>query len=568
MPVASAAGMSDKHAGADMEMILFKQTMMALALIGAAQAQTVTVHLDKPTGTLTHAWTWVGYDEPNYTYSPNGLKLLHELAAMDKAPVYVRTHNLFTSGDGKGSLKWGSTNVYTEDAQGHPVYDWTIVDRIFDAYHDAGVRPLVELGFMPQALTTGPAPYRHNFPHGPIFTGWSYPPKDYAKWGELVFRFAQHLRQRYGDSYVKTWLWEVWNEPDIPYWHGTPEEYFRLYDVAAAAVRRAVPYAEIGGPDSTAPSGAHAAAFLRQFLEHCAHGENAATGKTGAPLDFISFHPKGNAQWVDGHIHMGLAQQLKAAEDGFKIVASFPQWKNTPVVLGENDPEPCAGCSPKTHPEDNYRNNSLYAAYNVADILHTMAAAERDGVRLKGMVTWAFQFDDQPIFAGFRDLATDGIDKPVLNGFRALGLLGDERVEASSSDPARDVAQDGVPKPVVEVLATRGKRQASVLLDHYRDDAVPTPDASVDLIVTGLPPDARKVTVERFRVDASHANAFTAWQKMGSPASPTPAQYRELEAAGRLRPDGAAQPMSVVAGRLQLRETVPIEGLEVVRVTW
>ena len=196
----------------------------------------ITVDASAANGTLPRRWTYFGYDEPNFTYSANGRKLLRELAELSPAPVYIRTHNLLTSGDGKGSLKWGSTNAYTEDATGNPVYDWTVVDRIFDAYRDAGVRPLVEIGFMPEAMTTGPAPYRHSFPKGTVFTGWSYPPKDYRKWDELVFRFAQHLRERYGDAAVKTWLWEVWNEPDIAYWHGAPEEYFKLYDYSAAAV--------------------------------------------------------------------------------------------------------------------------------------------------------------------------------------------------------------------------------------------------------------------------------------------------------------------------------------------
>ena len=184
-------------------------------------------------GTMAPVWNFFGYDEPNYTYAPNGKKLLGEVAALSPAPVYVRVHNLFTSGDGSASLKWGSTNVYTEDASGKPVYDWTILDRIFDTFHATGIKPLVELGFMPEALSTHPEPYRHNFPQNSvstIYTGWAYPPKDYRKWSELVVQFVRHLRERYGDAEVQTWLWEVWNEPDIGYWQGTPEEYFKLYD--------------------------------------------------------------------------------------------------------------------------------------------------------------------------------------------------------------------------------------------------------------------------------------------------------------------------------------------------
>ena len=227
-------------------------------------------------------WNYFGYDEPNYTYAPNGQKLLRELNALSPQPVYVRVHNLFTSGDGSASLKWGSTNVYSEDAAGNPIYSWEIVDRIFDTFKESGIKPLVELGFMPQALSTHPDPYRHTFPQGPvdsIYTGWAYPPKDYRKWSELVFQFAQHLRKRYGEAELKDWLWEVWNEPDISYWKGTPEEYFKLYDYSVDAVLRALPAARIGGPDSTGPASPHAAEFLKLFLEHCAHQTELCDGQ-------------------------------------------------------------------------------------------------------------------------------------------------------------------------------------------------------------------------------------------------------------------------------------------------
>src|SRR6202011_2004068 len=158
------------------------------------------------------------------------------------------------------------------------VYDWTIVDEIFDAYRAVGVKPLLEIGFMPEALSTHPTPYRHNFPNGSVFTGWAYPPKDYAKWSELVFQFVRHLRERYGDAEARTWLWEVWNEPDIDYWKGTSQEFLKLYDFSADAGLRAIPGAKIGGPDSTGPISDKAVAFLRLFLDHCAHDNNFATG--------------------------------------------------------------------------------------------------------------------------------------------------------------------------------------------------------------------------------------------------------------------------------------------------
>src|SRR5215813_2414696 len=155
---------------------------LSAAVARAQQDRTrIQIHADQTEGPSLQVWNYFGYDEPNYSYAPNGKKLLRELAAITPRPVYIRTHNLFTTGDGTASLKWGSTNVYTEDAAGKPVYSWTILDWIFDAFHEAGVKPLVEIGFMPEALSVHPQPYRHNFPQGAIYTGWAYPPTEIGR---------------------------------------------------------------------------------------------------------------------------------------------------------------------------------------------------------------------------------------------------------------------------------------------------------------------------------------------------------------------------------------------------
>lgn len=543
-----------------------------LNLISTAQTQsTVMIHVNAAhvEQNFPPLWNFFGYDEPNYTYAPNGVKLLREIAALSPTTAYIRTHNLLTSGDGSASLKWGSTNAYTEDASGKPVYDWKIIDHIFDTFRDSGVKPLVEIGFMPEALSTHPEPYRHNFPNGSIFTGWAYPPKDYGKWAELVFQFVKHLRERYGEAEVDTWLWEVWNEPDIAYWQGTPEEYFKLYDYSAAAVLRALPKATIGGPDTTGPSSPRASAFLKAFLEHCDTGKNYATGKTGAPLDFISFHPKGAAKWADDHVEMGLAAELNAIDQGFKIVAASPRWRNTPVILGEWDPEGCAGCSADTHPQNRYRNSSLYAAYTAEAFSQTLALAERDGVHLKGVLTWAFEFEDQPYFDGFRDLATKGIDKPVFNAFRMLGLLGGEQLNATSSAAldTDQIVHDGVRNaPDVRAIATRYGDEVAVLVWNYRDDDVPAPAAPVDLTITGLPAGAHRALIEHFRVDSDHSNAFTAWKAMGSPQSPTPEQYQDLESAGQLQLLDSPRWIDIENGIVHLNFELPREGLSLLRI--
>jgi xylan 1,4-beta-xylosidase len=531
----------------------------------------IRVHADQPDGTTQPVWSFFGYDEPNYTYASNGKKLLDELSSLTPAPVYVRVHNLLTTGDGTASLKWGSTNAYTEDAAGNPVYSWTIVDKIFDTFNAAGVKPLVEIGFMPEALSTHPQPYRHNFPHGELFTGWAYPPKDYQKWSELVFHFVRHLRERYGDAEVKTWLWEVWNEPDIGYWKGTPEEYFKLYDFSVDAVLRALPDARIGGPDSTGPASPKAAEFLRSFLEHCAHQKNLATGKIGSHLDFISFHPKGSPQWQNDHVRMGVAHQLGAIKEGFQIVKSFPEWRETPIVLGESDPEGCAACSAKSNPQNSYRNGPLYAAYTAEVLDRIYALSESEHVNFLGAVTWAFEFENQPPFEGFRELATNGIDKPVMNAFRMFGLLGHERLKATSTGAltTEDVLRDGVrAQPDVNMIATRKEHEIDILIWNYHDDDLAVPAASINLEVDGFPAAATRGVLEHFRVDSQHSNSFAAWKEMGSPESLSAEQVEQLQGKGQLQLLESPREIMIEHGLLQLRFGLPRQGLSLVRFTW
>jgi xylan 1,4-beta-xylosidase len=531
----------------------------------------IEVQLDQTQGAISPIWNYFGYDEPNYTYAPNGKKLLGELAALSSEPAYVRVHNLLTTGDGSSSLKWGSTNVYSEDSARKPVYSWTILDQIFDSFRSAGIKPLVEIGFMPQALSTHSEPYRHNFPQGSIYTGWAYPPKDYQKWSEVVFQFVRHLRERYGDAEVKTWLWEVWNEPDIDYWKGTPQEYFKLYDFSVDAVLRALPEASVGGPDSTGPANPKAAEFLRSFLDHCAHQPNYVTGKVGSRLDFISFHPKGAPKWQGDHVQMGLARQLSAIEQGFQIVASFPEWRRTPIILGESDPEGCAACSARSNPQNSYRNGPLYAAYTAETLSNILFLARREGINFLGAVTWAFEFEGQPYFEGFRTLATNGVDKPVLNAFRMLGLMGDVRVKASSSGALRseDVLRDGVRgQPDIGVIATRKEDEVEALIWNYHDDDLPAGASPIDLNISGLPTKISHGLLEQFRIDSDHSNAFTVWKEMGSPQSPTAEQHERLERAGQLQLLGSPSWMPIEQGTAHLQFALPRQGLSLVRITW
>lgn len=387
---------------------------------------TMRVELDHTVGPYKPIYSWFGYDEGNYTTMRDGRKLLRELHDLSPVPVYIRAHHLLTSGNGVAELKWSSTDVYHEGPDGKPRYDFKILDGIFDEYKAAGVRPMVELGFMPKDLAAElpnrPEPYQVHYPKSTISGASNNPPKDYAKWGELVRAVTAHLVERYGRETVLNWYFEVWNEPNIDYWHATPEEYWKLYDYAVAGVRAALPGAKVGGPASTGPGNQKAYAFLDDFLNHVQSGKSAANGKS-IPMDFISYHVKGQPHVVEGHVQMGLDKELVDAEKGFEIIARHKPFQQLPIILSEADPEGCAACSSKVNPANNYRNGTLYPAYTAAAYKALFALADKYKVNLISMLSWSFEFEDHDFFEGFRSLSTNGVDKPVLNLFRMLALM-------------------------------------------------------------------------------------------------------------------------------------------------
>jgi xylan 1,4-beta-xylosidase len=550
--------------------------MLFVSPVPLPQRARVFVQVDASAGQgpMKPVWAFFGYDEPNYTYMHDGRKLLSELAKLGPAPVYVRTHNLLTTGDAIPALKWGSTNAYTEDSRGNPHYDWTVIDRIFDAYLERGMKPLVEIGFMPEALSDKPQPYRHEWAPGNqysnIFTGWAHPPASYDKWRELVYQWVRHSVEKYGRAEVESWWWEVWNEPDIGYWQGTPDEYFKLYDYAADGLKRALSTARIGGPHSTGPADARAQKFLRAFLDHCLSGRNHATGKSGSPLDYVGFHAKGAPRVTgDGHVRMGISNQLQSIANGFAIVRSYPKLEGIPIVIGESDPEGCAACPARAYPQNAYRNGTMYSSYTAEQIARTYELARLHTVNLLGAVTWAFEFEGQPYFDGFRDLATNGIDKPVLNVFRMLGRMGGEfvPVESSGALPLATVRDSGVRgEPDINAIATRKGRSVAVLVWNYHDDDLPAAPAEIELVIDRVPDGP--VTVEHTRVDADHSNAYEAWKRMGAPPAPTPDQYARLEKAGQLEALAPPQRLAASEGRVRLAFILPRQGVSLVTIAW
>jgi len=550
----------------------------AVSLCAAGQTPApapVSIHVDlaRTVGEYKPIFSWFGYDESNYTTGKYGRQLLSELHDLSPAPVYIRAHHLLTSGNGEPELKWSSSNVFSLDQNGKPVYDFTITDETFDEYRKAGVRPMVELGFMPKDLAAavpGIGEYQLHYPKPTMGGASNNPPKDYKMWGELVRKYTEHLVERYGRQEVSRWYFEVWNEPDIIYWHGTPEEYLKLYDYAVAGVRAALPNAKVGGPATTGPGGAKSSAFLEHFLEHCLHDRSAADGKP-IPLDFISFHPKGHNAFVDGHVEMGISNELKAAEAGFRIVAKYPEYRHLPIILSEADPEGCAACSMKQNPANAYRNGTLYASYTATALKSLLQLQDETHVNLLAMLTWAFEFESKDYFEGFRTLSTNGIDKPILNFFRMAGLMAGERVATTSTGevPLGNLVSAGVRStPDVDAFATRANREAAVLVWNYDDEDVAAPDAKVNMTIYGIPAGVKRVLLEHYRIDAAHSNAYTAWQNMGSPQAPTPEQYEQLKAAGQLQLLASPEWLEVAGEKVTIETNLPREAVSLLRLEW
>ncbi len=505
-----------------------------------AQEQVVNIEVDvrKERGELKPLWAWFGYDEPNYTYMKNGKKLLRELADLCPVPVYVRTHNLMTTGDGVPALKWGSTNMYTEDANENPIYNWHIVDSIFDTYIHLKMKPFVEIGFMPEALSSKPKPYKHNWDpadkNSILFSGWAYPPNNYKKWSELIYQWVKHCTERYGKSEVETWYWELWNEPNIPYLQADNQlkTYCTMYDFASDAVKRALPTARIGGPHIAGVAND----FLRGFILHCLYERNQSTGKNGTPLDFIAFHAKGSPEVVDGVVQMGMKNQLSTINENLKLISSIPEVKNLPIIIGESDPEGCAACGMNTHPANAYRNGTMYSSYTAASLARIYDINEYYGTNIIGAVNWSFEFENQPWFYGFRDLATNGVDKPVLNVFRMLGMMQGNRVAVKGTleYDFKSICDSGVRSKTTDIngLASKTTYSIAILLWNYHDKDIQDDGSRVHVTVKNI--SAKSAMLYHYRIDKNHSNSYEVWKKMGSPQNPISEQIQEFEKSGQL----------------------------------
>ena len=543
---------------------------------------TVRVDGGASLGPMRRIWTSFGYDEINWTSTPTGKRHLKTIGAFAEQPYYVRSHYIFTSGIGWSLPHWGAGNVYHEDADGRPFYDFSIADQVYDAVVQAGHRPLVELAFTPRALVPADAEQRFAFEPSPTQWSpyeaglWAMPPKDYDRWGGLVRALVEHCVARYGAEHVRGWLWELWNEPDIAYWRGTPEQFHALYDVTAAAVKAALPEAAVGGPATTGDlgPGRRGHEFLRGFLAHCA--------RRGTPLDFVSFHTKG-ARYTPWRVYGPLGgpapqpqspsslKMLREVRAALGAVAAHPRFRDLPCIVDECDASVPAHWGVYDNANFGYRNTEYFPVFQCKLMKKLLDLNQRSDAHVDQATTWSFYFEGERFFEGTRSLFTaQAIDKPVLNAYRMLSRLGDTRLAVDAgrawSLDRLDDGEAGMPEEI-DALATVGHRGVSVLVWRHTDDqyARDARDADVTLRLERLP-FSGGVRLHHWRIDARHSNSHTAWQAQGAPQDPSEAQLRAIKERQGLERFEPERTESIRDGELTLRIPLPLPSVSLIEI--
>ena len=337
-----------------------------------------------------------------------------------------------------------------------------------------------------------------------------------------------------------------------------------MYDYAADGLLKALPTAKIGGCNITGGG----SKFLSAFITHCLSETNYATDKKGSPLDMVLFHAKGQPRFVDGRVIMNVGTQMRNIRDALITVNSFPSIKNIPLVIGESDPEGCAACGMSTNPENAYRNGTMYSSYTAASFARKYLLADEYKVNLIGAVSWAFEFENQPWFAGFRDLATNGVDKPVLNVFRMFGMMKGKRVNVSGNRmyDLKTFVDSSVRKQTdIGAIAAKDKNSATIMVWNYHDEDKQEAAEEINMAIDGLP--SKTITVTEYRIDNEHSNSYEAWKKMGSPQHPTAEQIAVLEKAGQL--EMLNKPVRMNANnKMTLKIHLPRQGVSLLKLDW
>jgi xylan 1,4-beta-xylosidase len=489
---------------------IFIAVLTFLPPVSSAQAETekIDVNLAVPGHYFPHFWE-------RMFGSGRAVLSLRDQYRRDLSEVkdatsleYIRFHAIFHD----------EVGLYNEGADGKVSYNFSYIDQIYDGLLTNHVRPFVELSFMPQKLAA--EPLLHSFWYKPNIS----PPKDYAKWDDMISHFAAHLIERYGIDEVSQWYFEVWNEPNLDFWGGTPKEdtYYILYDETARTLKKVDSRLRVGGP-STAQ-----AAWVDRFMKHAYENK--------VPVDFVSTHVYANDSSEDvfgTHEKISREDMVCRAVQKVHEQVQKSAYPNMPLIWSEYN------ASYKNEPEV---TDAEFMAPWLANTIR-----ECDGI-VTMMSYWTFSdvFEEQgvvkePFYGGFGLLAEGGLPKPSFNAFKILHGLGNMRIDNASRSALVTRRADGTVVMAVWNL-------------HLPGTAGETKHFEID--VRGAK-EFHRATISR--VDATHGSLLASYAGMGKPAYPTQAQMQTLRNAANLPP---AEQMRLRRGELTL--DVPAQGLAVI----
>jgi xylan 1,4-beta-xylosidase len=503
-------------------------------------------------GKNTEFWKAAGSD---YLFShsllPAGQALLDRMEAT-QSHRFLRTHHTFVQDRKKGMIR--GQNVYSEDKNGHPVYDFSKVNQVFAEYVKRGLKPIVEYDYLPQDLEITGGNLSQGNDEGMKMRNTG--PRDWQKWSDLMKAATRNFIAEFGQEEVRSWYFEVWNEPD-----GWPIEeldvFFKMYDVFVDAVLSVDPELKVGGP------ACYHEYFLRPFLHHVVHGKNHVTGETGTRIDFISYHIYGlSGKWLNEEPH--IQPQVQRFSQSMlwlkRLLKEFPELKGTALHINEWGMSSNFWRTEADHPDLAYRNTHESALFLVKLVNSFYQLEDNHNFPTTLLLYWGFagEAEKDAFFVGERELTTAGnIPKPIQTGFEMLARLKENRLAVERSEKDNHLG----------LLATgSAEQEISFLLYNYEENERDLDRADASRVtIQGLRPEAA-YTISEISLDASTHNTYAAWQKLGSPPSSRGVDITSLESASSLQPAPEITRMSDGEGSLSLTLLLPRHSLKLITV--
>lgn len=468
------------------------------------------IDLTKGTRKFVHFWEMgFGSERPFMVLREDNIVEHYRMGVEELGFKYVRAHGIFHD-------EMGIYNeTYNHLGEKIKLYNWRAVDKVYDKLLEIGLKPFVELSFMPTLLASG---NKRIFNWGGNVTL----PKNFNDWAELVSKFVQHLIDRYGTDEIRQWYFEVWNEPNLTcFFDGTQEDYFKLYDFTAEAIKAVDPKLKVGGP-STAKG-----AWIDAFLHHCFEGKNYATGKVGAPVDFVSYH----GYPTDVAFYTG-AEAINFEEIDYwrelsrqnkEIVRAYEKRYGRKIEIHVTEWNSSANHRDIRHEDSN----------QAAFICKTIFDVEGN---VDSFFYWTLSdiFEEQgwpesEFHGGFGLITVNGIKKPAYNAFKMLHMLGNEKLLVEIEEHPDNIG----------VVATKNDNAIQVLLWNYIPpiskmedkgilyDMDKAKNYTIKLVISGI---KNKITkIYKYTIDDNHSNTYNIWLNMGKPAQFTEKQLKSLK---------------------------------------